>query len=63
VSHDITLEITEGTKVKEIKKTATKNIKNILKTKSSNLVVFSSPISDEGKITLDTASQRVFLYL
>jgi PKD repeat protein len=63
VNHDITLQITEGTKIKEIKKTVTKNIKNILKTKKSNLVVFTSPITDEGKIVLENASERFFVYL
>lgn len=62
VSHDITLTITEGTKTKEIQKIVTKNIKNILKTKGSNLVVFSSPVSNDGKIVLENLSERVFIY-
>lgn len=63
VSHDVSLQITEGTKTKEVEKTVTKNIKNILKTKGSNLVVFTSPLIEDKKILLENGSQRVFVYL
>jgi PKD repeat protein len=62
-SHDISLQITEGTKTKEIQKTVTKNIKNILKTKGSNLVLFTSPLVEEGKIVFENSSERFFVYL
>jgi PKD repeat protein len=63
VSHDITLNITEGSKTKEIKKTVSKNIKNILKTRGSNLVVFTSPTVEDGKVVLENESERFFVYL
>ena len=63
VARDVTLSITEGTKVKEITKTVRKNVRNILKTRSGNLIVFSSPVIDDGKIILDEASEKVFMYM
>jgi len=62
VSHEITLSIAEGTKVQEVKKTVSKNIKNILKTRWDKLVVFTSPLVEDGKIILENSSERVFVY-
>ncbi len=63
VTHEVTLSITEGTKVKEVKKSVKKNIKNILKTRSGNLVAFTSPVIEDGKIVLDDQSQKAFVYM
>ncbi len=63
-SHTVTLKISEGTKVKEVQKKVTKNIKNILKTKKSDFVGFSFPDTDEsGNITLESPSEKVFVYM
>ena len=39
--------LSEGTKVKELQKTVVKNVKNILKTRGKDLVVFTSPEVNE----------------
>jgi PKD repeat protein len=63
-NHIVNLKITEGTKVQEVQKTVSKNIKNILKTRGQDLVVFSSPEMDEtGNIVLENYTQKLFLYL
>jgi len=62
VSHDVSLSIAEGTKVQEITKTVSKNIRNILKTRGNKLVVFTSPLLEDDKIILDNPSERVFIY-
>lgn len=63
-SHTVKLKITEGSKVKEVEKVVTKNIKNILKIRGKQLVAFTSPQVDaDGKIVLDTPSARTFVYL
>jgi len=46
-SHVVLLKISEGTKVKELQKTVVKNVKNILKTRGKDLVVFTSPEVNE----------------
>ncbi len=63
-THDVNLKVSEGTKLKEITKTVTKNVRNILKVRKGGLVVFTSPERDaDGKIILETASQKVFVYM
>lgn len=62
VSHEVSLSIAEGTKVKEVTKTVSKNIKNILKTRWDKLVVFTSPLVEDEKIVLENSSERVFVY-
>jgi len=49
--------------VREVTKTVSKNIRNILKTRGDKLVVFTSPLIEDEKIILDNASERVFIYL
>lgn len=61
-SREVTLSIAEGTKVQEVTKTVSKNIRNILKTRGNDLVVFTSPLIEDGKITLDSPGERVFIY-
>lgn len=61
-SHDVTLTIAEGTKVKEVTKKVSKNIKNILRTRGNDLVIFTSPIIEDEKIVLDSPGERVFIY-
>lgn len=62
-SHEVTLIISEGTKVKEITKTVTKNVKNILETRGKNLVVFTFPNLVDDTIILDSVDQKFFVYL
>ena len=63
-THNVTLKISEGTKVKEVQKKVTKNIKNILKTKWKSFVGFSFPEADtDGNITLESPSEKVFIYM
>lgn len=63
-THEVTLKISEWSKSDEMKMTVQKNIKNILKTKGKQLVVFSSPVADENDIiTLEEEGEKVFIYL
>ena len=63
-SHTVTLKISEWTKVKEVQKKVTKNIKNILKSKGKSFVGFSFPETDgSGNITLESPSETVFIYM
>nr|MDD3720778.1 PKD domain-containing protein [Candidatus Gracilibacteria bacterium] len=63
-SHDVTLKISDGTKLKEIKKTVEKNIKNLVKANKTGLNIFSSPeIDSSGSIVLAKPNEKVFLYL
>jgi hypothetical protein len=41
----------------------TKNIRNILKARGKDLVVFSYPSASGGTISLDAASEQVFVYM
>jgi len=63
VTHDVKLTISEGTKVKEVTKTVTKNVKNILKSRGKPLATFTYPIAEEGKIVLESPQEKVFVYL
>ena len=63
-SHTVTLKISEGSKVKEVQKVVTKNIKNILKTRGKDFIGFTFPTaSEDGRIVLESPSQKVFLYM
>ncbi len=63
-SHTVTLKISEWTKVKQVQKKVTKNIKNILKTKGKSFAGFSFPEADtDGNITLESSSEKVFVYM
>ena len=63
-SHVVNLKISEGTKVKEVQKTVIKNVRNILKARGDDLVVFTSPVlSETGSVVLESASEKFFIYL
>lgn len=57
------MRISEGSKTETITQSVQKNIKNILKSRKENLVVFSSPVIEKDTITLKSSGQKVFIYL
>ncbi|MCD5385045.1 PKD domain-containing protein, partial [Candidatus Gracilibacteria bacterium] len=62
--HIVTLKISEGTKVKSIKKKVVKNFKNLILSRKDGLIVFSSPKVDENnQIVLENKRDNIFLYL
>ncbi len=63
-SHLVTLKISEWTKVKDIKKRVTKNVKNIVLSRKSWLVVFTYPLlNDKDEIVLEEYWDNAFIYL
>lgn len=63
-THEVILRITDWTKLKEIKKVVTKNAKNLIKANQNGLNIFSNPeLNSSGKIVLDKANSKVFIYL
>lgn len=62
-SHEVKLKIVEGTRTKEVTKTVVKNVKNILGSRNEGINLFSSPVVEEGIITLDIEGEKAFIYL
>ena len=63
-SRDITLRVSEWSRVDEITKTVRNNPRNVLKARQSWVVAFTYPEKNEdGNIVLDLASDRVFVYM
>ncbi len=62
-SHDVTLEITEGSQTKKITKPVKWNPKNILAARKPGLNVFSYPTVSEGKMQLTSPEDNVYVYL
>ena len=63
-SRDVTLRVSEWTRVDEITKTIQNNPRNVLKARQPGLVAFTYPERDEeGDILLELASDRVFVYM
>lgn len=64
-NHDVKLVISEGTSLKEVTKTVSRNMKNVLKAKTEGLNYFISPeLPDSATgITLTDPSEKVYVYM
>lgn len=61
---DVTLKVSEGTRVDEITYNVVNNPRNILRARQGWIVAFTYPeVSSEGIINLEVASDRVFVYM
>ena len=61
---DVTLTVSEGTRVDEITKTVRNNPRNVLRARQSWLVAFTFPErNDDSDIFLEAPSDRVFVYM
>ncbi|MCH8518722.1 PKD domain-containing protein [Candidatus Gracilibacteria bacterium] len=61
---DVTLRVSEGTKIDEITLSVQNNPRNVLRARQSGIVAFTYPeINNEGDIVLEVSSDRVFVYM
>ena len=61
-SHFVELEIGEWSKVRTVRKKVIKNLKNFILSRKQDLVIFSDPLIEENKITLEQV-ENVYLFL
>ena len=61
-AHFVELEIGEWSKVRTVRKKVLKNLKNFILSRKQDLVIFSDPLIEENKITLENA-ENVYVFL
>ena len=62
--HTVDVILTEGTKVKKISKKIRNNVKNVLQSRKSGMVLFTLPaLNEDKKLIIEKETDRVFVYL
>lgn len=63
-SHNVKLQVSEGTRTKDVEKKVVKNVKNVLSSRGEGLNLFSVPkIDAEGKVVLENEHDKFYVYM